>query len=68
VRRDDDREREREAREVTPRDLPEFRRERVTRIDPASRRVTTDGGTYEPDVLVVALGADYDQAATPGGS
>jgi hypothetical protein len=28
--------------------------------------VRTDGGTYEPDILVVALGADYDPAATPG--
>jgi sulfide:quinone oxidoreductase len=28
--------------------------------------VVTDGGTYEPDILVVALGADYDPAATPG--
>jgi sulfide:quinone oxidoreductase len=44
----------------------EFRRERVTSIDPAARRVETDGGLYEPDVLVVALGADYDPDATPG--
>jgi sulfide:quinone oxidoreductase len=28
--------------------------------------VTTDAGTYEPDILVVALGADLDPAATPG--
>jgi sulfide:quinone oxidoreductase len=28
--------------------------------------VTTDGGTYDADVLVVGLGADYDTAATPG--
>ena len=26
----------------------------------------TDAGTFEADVLVVALGADYDMAATPG--
>lgn len=44
----------------------EFRQETVTSIDAASKRVTTDGGTYNPDVLVVALGADYDFAATPG--
>jgi sulfide:quinone oxidoreductase len=44
----------------------EFRQERVTSIDPESRRVTTDAGTYDADVLVVALGADYDRAATPG--
>ena len=44
----------------------EFRRERITSIDPTTRRVVTDKDSYEPDVLVVALGADYDQAATPG--
>jgi len=43
-----------------------FRQETITAIDPAARRVTTDHGTYEADVLVVALGADYDLAATPG--
>jgi sulfide:quinone oxidoreductase len=44
----------------------EFRQETVTGIDPATRRVTTDAGSYDPDFLVVALGADYDMAATPG--
>jgi sulfide:quinone oxidoreductase len=44
----------------------EFRRERVTAIDPARRRVSTDARTYDADFLVVALGADYDFAATPG--
>jgi sulfide:quinone oxidoreductase len=44
----------------------EFRRERVTSIDPESRHVTTDGGSYDADFLVVALGADYDFTATPG--
>ena len=44
----------------------EFRRECVTSIDPAKRRVTTDAGSYDADVLAVALGADYDFAATPG--
>ncbi|HLF70761.1 MAG TPA: FAD-dependent oxidoreductase [Dehalococcoidia bacterium] len=43
-----------------------FRQEAITAIDPVARRVTTDGGTYEADVLVVALGADYDLDATPG--
>jgi len=43
-----------------------FRRETITAIDPEARRVTTNRGTYEADVLVVALGADYDLAATPG--
>jgi sulfide:quinone oxidoreductase len=41
-------------------------REQVTAIDPEGRRVSTDNGDYEADVLVVALGADYDVAATPG--
>jgi sulfide:quinone oxidoreductase len=40
--------------------------ETITSIDPEARRVTTDAGTHEADVLVVALGADYDIAATPG--
>jgi len=44
----------------------EFRRERVTSIEPETRRVTTDRGSYDADVLVVALGADYDFAATRG--
>jgi sulfide:quinone oxidoreductase len=44
----------------------EFRQERVTAIDPAARRVTTDAGSYDADILVVALGADYDLDATPG--
>jgi sulfide:quinone oxidoreductase len=38
----------------------------ITSIDPAARRVTTDAGVYEADVLVIALGADYDFEATPG--
>ena len=43
-----------------------FRQESITSIDPEARRVATDLETYEADVLVVALGADYDLAATPG--
>jgi sulfide:quinone oxidoreductase len=43
-----------------------FVRETITAIDPAARRVVTTGGTHEADFLVVALGADYDLAATPG--
>jgi len=43
-----------------------FRQEAITAIDPEARRVTTDSGTYNADVLVVALGADYDLDATPG--
>jgi sulfide:quinone oxidoreductase len=41
-------------------------RETVTAIDPATRRVTTDAAVHDCDYLVVALGADYDFAATPG--
>jgi sulfide:quinone oxidoreductase len=44
----------------------EFRRERVTSIDPERRRVTTDKASYDADFLAVALGADYDLAATSG--
>jgi sulfide:quinone oxidoreductase len=44
----------------------EFRQELVTSIDPVSRRVVTDKGAYNADVLVVALGADYDFGVTPG--
>jgi sulfide:quinone oxidoreductase len=40
--------------------------ETVTKIDPAAKRVTTDCGTHEADFLVVALGAEYNFAATPG--
>jgi len=43
-----------------------FVRETITAIDPNARSVTTDGGVHEADVLVVALGADYDFDATPG--
>jgi sulfide:quinone oxidoreductase len=42
-----------------------FRQEAITAIDPQVRRVTTDRGTYDADVLIVALGADYDPGATP---
>jgi len=43
-----------------------FRQETITEIDPIRRRVVTDLDAYEADVLVVALGADYELAATPG--
>lgn len=43
-----------------------FVQETILGIDPESRRVTTSASTYEPDILVVALGADLDPAATPG--
>jgi sulfide:quinone oxidoreductase len=44
----------------------EFRQERVTSVDPKTRHVTTDVAAYDADILVVALGAAYDFAATPG--
>jgi sulfide:quinone oxidoreductase len=43
-----------------------FKQETVVDIDPTARIVTTDAGTHEADHLVVAMGADYDMAATPG--
>ena len=43
-----------------------FLRSEVRAIDARARRVTTDAGELEADVLVVALGADLDPAATPG--
>jgi sulfide:quinone oxidoreductase len=43
-----------------------FRQETITSIDPETRSVTTDQGTYDADVLIIALGADYDLNATPG--
>ncbi len=38
----------------------------VRSIDPAAKRVVTDSGSFDADILVVALGADLDPAGTPG--
>jgi sulfide:quinone oxidoreductase len=38
----------------------------ITAIDPVAKRVGTDAGAFDADVLVVALGADLDPGATPG--
>jgi sulfide:quinone oxidoreductase len=38
----------------------------VRSIDPVAKRTVTDAGVFDADVLVVALGADLDPAATPG--
>jgi len=38
----------------------------VRSIDPIAKRVETDAGQFEGDVMVVALGADVDPSATPG--
>ncbi len=43
-----------------------FLQETITEIDPGARRVKTDGGAYDADILAIALGADYDFAATRG--
>jgi sulfide:quinone oxidoreductase len=43
-----------------------FRRETITSIDPVRKKITTSEGSYVADVLVIALGADYDMDATPG--
>ncbi len=43
-----------------------LRRETVTAIDPIARRVRTNVGTHDADVLVIALGATYDVSTTPG--
>jgi sulfide:quinone oxidoreductase len=43
-----------------------FLQTNVLSIDPTTRKIGTDSGNFEADYLVVALGADYDLAATPG--
>ena len=43
-----------------------FRQEQVRSIDPGRKRVVTNAGVYDADVLVVALGADLEPGATPG--
>jgi sulfide:quinone oxidoreductase len=44
----------------------EFRQETVLSIDAEAKRVVTDQGTHDADILVIALGADLDVDATPG--
>lgn len=43
-----------------------FVRATIESIDPAQRRVVTDAGTFDADVMVVALGAEVDPSLTPG--
>ena len=38
----------------------------IRSLDPVAKRVTTDSETFDADILVVALGADLDPAATRG--
>jgi len=44
----------------------EFVQSTVRSIDPLTRRVETDAGAFDADLLVVALGADLHPTATPG--
>jgi sulfide:quinone oxidoreductase len=44
----------------------EFRQETIVSIDAERKRVVTDAGTHETDILVIALGADLAPEATPG--
>ena len=44
----------------------QFIQSTVQSIDPVAKRVETDTGTFDADVLVVALGADLHPADTPG--
>ena len=43
-----------------------FVRTTVRSIDPVAKRVGTDAGDFDADILVVALGADLHPEATPG--
>jgi len=43
-----------------------FVRSTIRSIDPAAKRVETDAGSFEADVMVVALGADLHPDLTPG--
>jgi sulfide:quinone oxidoreductase len=38
----------------------------IRSIDPVAKRVVTDDGSFDADILVVALGADLHPADTPG--
>src|SRR5262249_41046767 len=44
----------------------DFRQELIESIDPKAKRVATNRGPSDADILVVALGADLDPDATPG--
>ncbi len=43
-----------------------FTQTTVRAIDPSAKTVATDAGTFRADVVVIALGADLEPAATPG--
>jgi sulfide:quinone oxidoreductase len=44
----------------------QFVRSTIRAIDPNTKRVETDAGPFDADILVVALGADLHPEATPG--
>ena len=44
----------------------QFVQSTIRLIDPSARRVDTDAGVFDGDVLVVVLGADLQPEATPG--
>jgi sulfide:quinone oxidoreductase len=44
----------------------QFVQSTIRAIDPQQLRVVTDAGTFDGDVIVVALGADLQPSATPG--
>ncbi len=44
----------------------QFVQSTIRGIDPQARRVETDAGVFDGDVMVVALGADLHPSATPG--
>ncbi|MBV8952059.1 MAG: FAD-dependent oxidoreductase [Actinobacteria bacterium] len=44
----------------------QFVQSTIRAIDPDAKVVTTDAGTFDADILVVALGADLHPDATPG--
>ena len=44
----------------------QFVQSTVRAIDPTAKRVETDTGAFEADILVIALGADLHPEATPG--
>jgi sulfide:quinone oxidoreductase len=43
-----------------------FVRTTIRSIDPVAKCVDTDAGAFDADIIVIALGADLDPAATPG--
>jgi sulfide:quinone oxidoreductase len=43
-----------------------FAQATINSIDPQAKRVETDAGRFEGDIIVLALGADLDPGATPG--